>query len=572
MITHQKTTEFLLAARSGDFCQVSDLLNLYGKQLLNSQDHFGSSALHMSVMYGHQELVALLLAQPGIKVNLQAYQDTGMGNTYSPLDLSIKYKQPVEMVELLLQSGASSHYPIMLLVMLFEQALGTDDYQIFEQAIIKLDAIEKKIPQIIYLDGTPLSTILCQVNCFIDNPQEKLLMQKMIDTIVNNDVNHYADKYVTAKNFTHAFPSSHRYSTINKISKSLFESEGHFTVFTVKSFHEAVIDYQVILNMDIANYNKLKTEVFSEVGAAFYGAEKAILNAGLYDTSQMIYQLYNDGQAILLPTGWSGHAVDVILDKSLGLYVVANSGEKHESLSSGLTAYNHHKDNPISPDEIYYILNNEDQYNLEYEHYYNLALTKNTNFSQVFPHQEYGNCALNSLLLASWSLIYINIFKSTQDHVIAKEMADCWHKDIVEHHKTMTLKNYLADPYFKDDKALYDALIKYEAKIDHVEKEAQTQLMLDYLTSSEHVSAFESFYKKNQGKFSSDLKNYIQDNGYNTALKIEDVLNIKEPKLFFPESMPVPMPMLDNATPVIFANVTTDLLLEQPGHYLEMFA
>jgi hypothetical protein len=557
MAIHQKTNEFLLAARTGNNNQVSHLINQYGIGLLNSQDHFGTSALHMAVMYGQYDTVKILITQPSINLNLQAYQESEIKNTYSPLDLAIKYNQPIEMVQLLLDSGASTKHPTLLLMMLFERAFSpvdisgeeNNEYASFEKMTKILDLLVTKVPEMIYINGTPLLTILQQMVCFIEEPQEKILMQKMIDMLLVNDKNHYADMFVTAKDFTHAYPSDNSYTTINKFSKNSIDAEGHFTRFTVNSFHESMIDYQLALNHDlylqhhkeqlqkinhfyfgndIVNYTHLKENIFSEVYSSFYIGEKAILNAGLYDVSKMLFQLYDQGQTILLPTGWSGHAIDIILDKTLGLYVVANAGERYKTLPAGISAYQNNS--PISADDIYRILNNDDQYNLEYEHYYHLSLAKSPDFSQVFPNQEFGNCALHSLFLANWSLTYINLYKNLNNPTLAKQMADMWHQDMIEHHKTVTLKNYLAEPYFKDDKPLYDALVKYESKLDHVEKIEQTHLILSYLTSPEHASGFKHYYKKHQAEFSSELKQFIQDNGYSKSIKIGEVLNNFESK------------------------------------------
>jgi hypothetical protein len=519
MSSHQKTNEFLIAVRTGDYDHVSNLLDYYGKNLLNSQDHFGSSALHIAIMYDHHNVVRLLLSQPGININLQAYEESIMGNTYSPIDVAIKYHQPIEMVQLLLDSGATTKYPSMLFYMLFQESLFSSQTQyiekinrpLFEQALDIFDRLRKKIPEIAYIDGIPLAVALQEVSGRLIDPSDKVLIKKMIDNLLIDDLNDYTALYVSAKNFTHAFPSDASYFTINKVSKELFESEGHVLAFAVKSFHDAVIDYQEILNNNegaLANYTDLKKQVFSEINASLAIAEKATLHAGLYDTSKMLYQLYDEGKTILLPSGWDGHAVDVVLDKSLGLYIVTNAGERYTGLTSGVNAYQNNM--PISVEDIYKILNNNEQYDLEYKHYYDLSLSKNDDFSQVFPDQEYGNCALNSLLLANWSLLSIQLYKKLNNLTLAKELTELWHKDITEHHKTLVLEDYLSKPYMKNDLILYDTLIMHEAKLDHHEKIIQTNLILDYLTSSDHIIAFNNFYKKKQAEFSPELKHFIE--------------------------------------------------------------
>ncbi len=549
MSTHKKTNELLLAARQGDYNLVSNLIALYGKNIVNSQDHLGTSALHLAVIHGHQDIVKLLTSQLGVNTNLQAYKDIDLGITYSPLDMAIKYRQPIEMVQVLLDSGGSTKYPTNLLFMLFENSIDSEivnceekpNYTSFEKVITQLDILVKKIPSMIYVKGTPLATILHQMNCYIGDPEEKMLMQETIEVLLENDPQHYTQAFLLAKNFTHAFPSGNKYPTINIYSNDLISAEGHFTSSAVKSFHDSLSDYQLGLPQ---SESALKKNIFSEVNASFYIAERAILNAGSYDVSKMLFTLYEEGRTLLLPTGWQGHAVDIILDKSLGLYVVANAGERYLTLPPGVKAYNNLL--PISADDIYKILNNQDEFNLEYDHYYKLSLVNNNDFSQNFAEQLYGNCALNSLLLANWSLQYIYLYKAVNDPKLAKQIADSWHQDMVEHHKTVSLKNYLSHPYLKDDKPLYDALTKYEAKLDHPEKIEQTHLFLDYLTSPDHLPGFKHFYKKHPSDFTPELKQFIQKNGYGETIQIGDVfsnmslktaLETKGDNLFFQEKI-----------------------------------
>lgn len=534
MQSHSKINEFLMAIRNGNVALVDSMVNRYGLKLLNSQDNFGSSALHIASIYGQETILNLLLSQQGINTNLQAYYESSTGMTYSPLDMAIKYHQPIGFVQLLLEAGATTRFPTMLFYMLFEKPLYLDEsgyvYKIdrafFELAMPIFDLLKVKIPEITYIDGVPLTLVLQDMNSRLSEAEDKVLMQKMIDGLDEVDNLDYANTYLTAKNFTHAFPSENSYYTINTISDVPFEAEGHSLAFAAQSFHEALIDYQLILNN--ANevgggYFELKKQVISEVNASFYVAELAVLNSGLYDISHIIYQMYNEGKSILLVTGWDGHAVDVILDKTLGLYVVANAGDRYENLSSGVNAYTNNS--PVSMEDIYHILNNNEQYNLEYKYHYDLSLTKSESFSQEFPDQEYGNCALNSILLANWALLYISLEKKLNNEVLSRQLANEWSEDIIEHHKTVVLKKYLDDPYLQNDQPLYDVLINHESTLNHPEKILQTQMILNYLTSPGHISAFKQFYKKHHTEFSSELKHYVQYFSQQKEVALSDVLS-----------------------------------------------
>ncbi len=548
MTAHQKTTEFLLAARYGQYDLLQNLLNTNDNCLINSQDKFGTSALHLAVMYGHQDVIKILLAHPKINTNLQAYLNNEFSSKYSPLDMAIKYKLPIESIKMLVEAGASTNHPEVLLEMLFDDRCGVvenennavltvKDYAPFEAALEILDVLIKEVPSMSSAAGIPVSIFLQAIDAALADPQAKMLVQKIMANASEYHLDRYDHAFLIAKDLTHVFPSSNNYLVKNDFFVGEMEAEGHLRPFVANSFYESVVEYQNILKnsftwtdyafeisgMPLANYLALKLHVFSELNSTYYLADLSLKHSALYDTSKILYQFYSEGNTILLPTGWEGHGIDIILDKNLGLYAVANTGDRYTAdLPGGVHAYQN--TSPISDEDIYAILNNSMQHNLEYEHYYKLGLVENLAFSREFPDQVYGNCGINSLLVANWELTYISLFKQTNDPILSKQLAELWHQDLVEHHKTYVLKEYLSEPYFADDQPLYNALINYEDKLDHKEKIEQTKLILDYLSSPEHVIDFRNFYDTNQQEFSVELSDFIHKNGYDSVIHPSDVL------------------------------------------------
>lgn len=530
MISHQTISEFLLAARYGNTLKIEEMIKFHGKELVNKQDNFGTTALHLAVMHGHIDTIKLLLSQPKIKISLNAYENLEEGSHYSPLDMAIKYHQSIDIIEILLNAGASTNNTTEQIL---EWIFGSDllsgaeennlitvgDYQAFEQAIGILEILVKDIPEMLYIGDMPLTITLKFVSSYLTDPQAKLLVKNLIDNLIEDDgdIDHIETSYLLAKDFTHAFASDKNYDVLNTYFVGMMAAEGHLPPFVVQSFHDAVVDYA-----GLANYTDLQTTVFSELKTTYYAADFAAKNAGLYDTSKMLYQMYSEGKTILLPTIWKEHAIDIILDKNLGLYFVSNAGDRHETLFPGVHAYKN--TTPIEVDDIYHILTNGNQYNLEYENYYKLGLVAEPDFSQSFSDQTYGNCGLYSLLMANWTLTYINIYKYTDNPILSRELADLWHKDIAEHHKTLVLEKYLSQPYFADDNPLYDALTVYESKLDHPEKFEQATLLLDYLTSPDHIIEFREYYEKNHEMFSPDLTKFMEKRGYESVLYPEDIL------------------------------------------------
>ncbi len=374
-----------------------------------------------------------------------------------------------------------------------------------------------KIPEVAFLEGWPISINLIENYNRDSDAESRMILQNLIDILEKAHPNDYLQPYLIAKNFTHAFPSSNEYVTTNEWANDLFQAEWYFKSYALKSFHASFVDYLNNLvsannQSDVANYVNFKKHIFSEINTSYNIAEYYADKVGLYETSIELYVLFEGGETILLRSGWEGHAVDIILDKGLNLYIVANAGDRYLDLPSGVRAYNINA--PITPDSIYQILNNEDKQHLEYDQYYDLHLTENPIFSQDFPNQEYDNCAYNSLLLANWSLTYLNLYKDSVNPLEAKVMANSWHNDVVEHHKTVVLKNYLADPYLKGDQVLYDTLIHHEKQLDHPEKIVQTNLILNYLTSEGHLELFTKYYNEHLAEFSPELSQFIELNGH----------------------------------------------------------
>jgi hypothetical protein len=576
---HPKTKEFFSLVTNGDYEACNALIASYDAELLNSQDIFGTTALHLALKYGHENLVELLLNQPEINPNLQAYQHTQTGNTYSPLDFAFKYDSSPKIAKLLLDANATTQHPDALLKMIIggeegkcpEGSKEPIDPQELREFLHVFEKLVTKIPEIAFLEGWPLSIRLIGSYHSESDAESRMVLQNLIEILSKSEANEYVHPYLVAKDFTHAFPSSNEYFTINELVNDSFQAGGYLKSYPLKSFHDSFVDYQnnlISLNhhQDISNYGNFKNHIFSEINASYTLAESYADKSGLQETSNAFYNLYEEGQTILLRSGWDEHAVDVILDKSLNLYIVANAGDRYLDLPPGIRAYNNNV--PITADSISKILNNGDQHQLEYDQFYDLQLTENPIFSQDFPNQEYGNCGLNSLLLANWSLTYLNLYKDSVNPLEAKLMANNWHNDVVEHHKTVVLKNYLAEPYLKGDQVLYDTLIHHEKKLDHPEKIVQTNLILNYLTSEGHSETFTKYYEEHLDEFSLDLNQVIKLYGYkDKIIDPHNVLEGADNNLNFPKSdadLQVVAQLVMNDEPIAPPLLAPVISIEQP--------
>jgi hypothetical protein len=258
-------------------------------------------------------------------------------------------------------------------------------------------------------------------------------------------------------------------------------------------------------------YSQAKQTVFSHVEAIFKQGMQAKHHASLHEVSEDLFQLYESGQTILLPCGWDGHAIDVILNKPLNLFIVANGGESYPGIDSGINAYNHLFS--INAEDIYHILTNHEKMEMEFKRFYDLGLIHNNEFSLILPDQEFGNCAWYSQQLSERALLYLELRNMVSDPMVAARLSETWFEQLDDFHQTLVLKEYLEDP-FLEVAALGDILINYHHTLSTPSEIERAKLILDNLSFPENKSFFLKFYNAHRFDISPELKQFIKDNGY----------------------------------------------------------
>ncbi|HRE31763.1 MAG TPA: hypothetical protein PLD88_07315, partial [Candidatus Berkiella sp.] len=217
-------------------------------------------------------------------------------------------------------------------------------------------------------------------------------------------------------------------------------------------------------------------------------------------------------ETILLTSGWDGHAIDIILDKELNLFMVANSGERFSKLKSGLNAYD--MQFALTVDDIYLILNNRDQLDLEFKEFYDLGLERNDAYSFNMPEQLYGNCAWYSQEIAQKALMFIEIAKSTGNLKLAFDIAEQWFHEYLDFHETYVLQSYLEDP-FLEVAALGDILVDYHMTLSTPQAQERAQLILNVLTDDVHKSDFAKYCERHSNDFTPQFIELMAEKGYN---------------------------------------------------------
>lgn len=523
------------AARTGDLVTAKKLVALGNN--VNEKDLFGSTPLHMAAMYGHKPVVEFLI-QKGAELNAKTYKMDDFALT--PLDLAAQYSPNTETFSYLLSKGADPQHWDMLMYALFDNAINSSekqDFKTFDLALTKIEiAAQNKNALWVYATSEvrPLAVLLKVFATEITDNQCYQRVLKTINSLNAQDKHSLSERYIHAKNLLHAFPSDKTYTYKIGPNKVKITASGYYAVFAVDLAAKMLADFQnkKLVNIDLAGFEAMKSqfptsdkkllknaEIYSQekrmcflhVENIFKQAANSIAKAGLYEASQELYTRYTNGETILLPAGWDGHALDIIIDKALNLFIVANAGERFEAIAPGLNAFN--MQFSLAVDDIYSILNNEEQIDLEFKKFYDLGLEINETYTMGSPSQDYGNCAWFSQQIAQKGLLLIDLAKSTNDIPLALKIAHTWYEELNEYHLSAVLKEYLADP-FLEVAALGDVLIHYHNQVESSEERARAKLILDYLTDSSHKADFKKYYQAHLTEFTPTLKSFMADNGY----------------------------------------------------------
>jgi len=525
------------AARVGDLSTVKKLISSGAN--VNEKDLFKSTPLHMAAMYGHKP-VAEYLIQQGAEINAKTYKIDNYALT--PVDLAGQYAPNTETFSYLLSKGAEPEHWDILMFSLLEKVVNSyekNDFKIFDLCLNKVEVAAKNKNALWVYTDNEVKPIWLLYKVFAADIADEQFYNRIIQTmnILNvNDINSLVKHYVSAKNLLHAFPSNEVYTYKIGPNKVKLSASGYYSIITVDLAVNTLNAFQKkwLGNQDIAGYQAMKQQfpngdksllqnveqftneklrVFAHVENAFKQAAITISKAALYETSQVQFKRYEQGETILLPSGWDGHALDIIIDKSLNLFMVANAGERFEGFQPGLNAFN--MQFALTSEDVHLLLTNEEEEALEFKKYYDLGLEKNEMFSFFFPPQVYGNCAWYSQQIAQKALITIELTKLTNDSTRAAAISDNWFKEYNEFHQTSVLKTYLEDP-FLEVAALGDILMNYHKELTSQPENERAKLLLDHLTDSAHKNDFVAYCQSLEREVTSTLKKFIVENEYHS--------------------------------------------------------
>lgn len=581
-----------LAARDGDIAKIIRLIE--NGEDVNLENNRSARPLHCAALYGKVEAAKLLITY-GADLHDVAYKG------HTALHFALK-NHHYELAKLLVLEGASpsalnekGEDPISYLLSDVAWAVSNEKdihaqielVEIMDTLLVLLQHAEngcvssaeftRKDGQQYYVPR-PVVADLYLFAAYATEPVVKHCLLNYIKEINAFDTSF--DSYLHALNLLHRFPTGEIYPlTLNKETQIYLESEGHFGLFTTQLARNSLQAYLETIPHDAKH--ALQKNVFETLlnvyeNAAYYCENRA--NPQAYKAA---LAHYDNGDTVLLPTGWHGHFVDVILSKQQETYASANSGDRYggedplplqERIefgdTPGLIFYHLEEPNSIDEDYIQNTLNNTSQMNLEFEQPLKYA-TFNKLFEIINPDQEFGNCGWESHRDAVEGIIVIELLNRNisleEAKPLAKEFYDSW--DLFH-------GNYVIDQYMAHHPGLgAEAFISIFCQLHHNKTDispkdhAHAEKILDTLMSDKYMGEFAEFLhhlanepechqvlEMVQQEYNLDVNAILAQNPINTTTETMDLSVATTPAIA--EKIPTfniaHLMMMEHHDPIIF--------------------
>ncbi|MBN9287553.1 MAG: hypothetical protein BGO43_04315 [Gammaproteobacteria bacterium 39-13] len=536
-----------IAARDGDTDTIKNLLE-QGYDI-NKKDLRNITALHIAVLFGQHE-TALMLIENGAEVDSKGYED------HTPLHFALM-KHHYDIAKILISEGKADPNQItsegknafnyimddlgVNLLMLGE----THDKVLLKKIDSMLDTISilaATTNTCYYIDAVeqgdsylsvpiPISMLLNVVSCYVATLDLKNKLLLLADTVKIYDPSE--DIYVYAKNILHMFPTGETYKLNIGTGEDIWiQSEGHFGNYTTLLASHSLDAY--LLSIAPSQSSELKLDILSTLHSIYESAVYFSSHAGQKETALLAFEQYEKGETVLLPSGWEGHFVDIIISKSQSLYVVANSGARYHGESpdyqgdpAGILFYKIIEPDAIDADFFYAILNNEEQINLELENAYLYGVFEKAD-EIIRDTQVYGNCGWESHRDAVEGLFYIELLNLGINEVEAKSLAQTYYQEWDHFHGIYVIDQYMANNPGLPLEALLDMFKELHQK-DHFsfENHDHAQKLADAMISPHYIDEFKVWLNDPEMDLVDKLiKNILQEqHGIDVELLLQDSMN-----------------------------------------------
>ncbi len=507
-IVIQKPFELHYAAQKGDMNTIKRLVEQQHYDV-NKEDVASTRPLYVASVFGHIEAVKYFIAK-GADVNDFCFDSD------TALHAALENKHYAIARALVEQGGANIHL-INKENQSATTALVNHYISLYEKSTAEIKKPEtiKEILEIIqtldvfshhcgdhFLYSFPLEgtkSVDIPVGYFLKNfatkaptieVRDKLLA--LADDLATFDPSEQI--YDSAKNLLNTFPNREMYPLkYSEEAKTLFFGSGHFGHSTTKWAAQSISAFYEHLKLSC--YDQQKLTVFSKLTQTFAAATELKSNGEIESYAQAAHDRFENGETILLGSGWNTHFIDVVLSKNQELFITGNSGLRCNQFSPGLNFYHMNDTSIIKSGFMHDMTVNMSRTFFERDIMYKYELIEKVGES-VKPLQVFDNCTWVGHQHGAEACLYIELLNlGIKDN--AKALAKQYYHEWEAFHG-----NYQIDHYMKNNPGLpvqamvdiFKGLAK-NASHDTVKK-AHAQKICDALTSDHYGPEFKSWYKQ----------------------------------------------------------------------------
>lgn len=466
---------------------------------VNVADTADRTPLHIATYKNNLPLIKCLLNK-GANINAIAY------DKYSPLSLALKYNH-MDLVNFYL-----SQPNIAVQAKALEIALNRVNEKVLEY---NQQPFTEKQASIINQDLKSVLSLAKKMEIPLTEGIDPLPASILLELIANGTA-HVAlqDIIISFAQKIQAFDSSHQTYIYNKLLTHLFEIKGQYPIHyqTSKESH----DTTVIMNaeglvgsytIDFARHNVIQyikqnserldkhtIDNFDKINQILSNSYNVSLHSEMSDTFFKVYNELQDGQIVLLKSGWLGHFIINIIDLKNGYFMVANSGEAFEKFTPGIQMYKIGQPEKLTPELLHKITTNEEQFDSEMGLLFELGLTPVLDLFETSQHV--GNCSWRSVEISIKALLFLESINQGLDIQQAADYATYHYNEWHDFAKLNFLEQYLEHEFSCESDLLYDILLSNhqsffdeELPMNHSEL-ASAKIIIGALTSSEYKEQF----------------------------------------------------------------------------------
>lgn len=517
------------AAAHGDVDKIRALIASGAK--VNEENHKSAMPLAVASMNGHNEAVKVLLSY-GADVHDKSYK----GET--ALHWAIVNYHP-DIVKTLLNAGANVHEknmiggltPINLAVaqlnhqtdlLIKNMTCQSETIQKIDQMIRVIEHIADHTTQTLYAkeDSTKANSPEMPVSMLLQIQAgyvcHDLIRDKMLTLSQKLATPSEEARYLDAKLFLSIFPVADEYrAKLSPQKNVIVQADGFYPQFTTQAF-AGWLDQFYKANV---NDNPLTRKIFANMSIIFSQAAHDAQHFNAYETAENVLSRFHRGETVLLPTGWHGHSIAVILSKSQGFFAISNAGMQYKDVGEqavGVKFYHLVDAENVSIDHIHQILANQDQSQMEMKLFHTLTTSDLVGMIET-PPQASGNCTFYSFKIAVEAIAMIEYLNAGINPNEASKLAHLYSEQFeVFFNQLMIDKMAVEDSAFAADLRIFD--------------DVKTLLTKDAEKSHFHPKTVEHFLDKCAPHFSTGE---VKPSTPSSVIKPHDVFDYFSSKLKF---------------------------------------